>query len=85
MKFTRGAVTFAAFAGLAAANATCKSIPGDSRWPSPAAWQSLNKTINGHLIATVPLPSVCHVRPFGDYSVDECAEIKTEWLEAETL
>ncbi|ORY57253.1 uncharacterized protein BCR38DRAFT_461393 [Pseudomassariella vexata] len=34
-------------------------LPGDAAWPKAADWASLNKTINGHLIASVPLPNMC--------------------------
>lgn len=67
------------------ANTSCKSIPGDAAWPSTHAWNALNKTIHGRLLATVPLPSVCHFEPFGTYNDDACRAMKTAWLKDTTL
>lgn len=67
------------------ANSSCKSIPGDAAWPSSKVWNALNETVNGRLIATVPLPSVCHSKPFGTYNEDACTAIKTAWLNDQTL
>ncbi|KAF2177963.1 putative FAD-dependent isoamyl alcohol oxidase [Zopfia rhizophila CBS 207.26] len=67
------------------ANTSCKSIPGDAAWPSTDVWNALNETVNGRLIATVPLPSVCHLEPFGTYNEDACTAIKTAWLDDQTF
>jgi hypothetical protein len=67
------------------ANTSCKSIPGDAAWPSTDVWNALNETVNGRLIATVPLPSVCHLEPFGTYNEDACIAMKTAWLDDQTL
>lgn len=66
-------------------NASCKAIPGDAGWPSTDAWNALNRTVYGRLIATVPLPSVCHFEPFGTYNEDACTAMKTAWLEDQTF
>ncbi|KAL4923302.1 FAD-dependent oxidoreductase [Aspergillus undulatus] len=72
--------------GLVARQSTsCKVLPEDAAWPSTDAWNTFNRTVNGRLIATVPLPSVCHQAPFGIYNEDACAAIKTEWLEDTTF
>jgi hypothetical protein len=64
---------------------SCKSIPGDAGWPSAEKWNALNKTVGGRLIATVPLPSVCHLQPFGTFDEEKCAAMKTAWLSDPTL
>ncbi|KAJ4303025.1 hypothetical protein N0V90_001916 [Kalmusia sp. IMI 367209] len=64
---------------------TCRPIPGDAAWPTSSKWNALNKTISGRLIATVPLPSVCHSMPFGTYNADACTAIKTAWLDDQTF
>lgn len=64
---------------------TCKSVPGDAAWPSSVTWKALNETVHGRLIATVPLPSVCHLKPFGTYNEDACTAMKTAWLDDQTL
>lgn len=66
-------------------NARCKAIPGDVGWPSTEAWNALNRTVYGRLIATVPLPSVCHLEPFGTYNEDACTAMKTAWLKDQTF
>lgn len=47
----------------------CRSIPGDDGWPSESDWSGLNQTVNGNLIATVPIAAVCH-RIVADKSAD---------------
>lgn len=37
----------------------CKVTPHDESWPSDSDWQSLNITINGSLLRTVPAASAC--------------------------
>lgn len=65
------------------ASSSCRSIPGDAAWPSTEKWDALNKTVNGRLIATVPIPSVCHLKPFGNYNEDSCAAVQKAWLNDE--
>lgn len=38
----------------------CRAIPGDRAWPSGKAWASLNHTLSGQLIKSVPPGGVCH-------------------------
>lgn len=56
---------------------TCKCFPGDACYPTAAEWSSLNNTVQGRLIATVPLGSPCH-DPY--YDETECAYLQDEWL-----
>jgi hypothetical protein len=45
---------------------SCKSTPLDSSWPSETDWMTLNSTINGSLLRTVPAASACWSKnPFG--------------------
>lgn len=57
-------------------SSSCRTMPGDASWPNSQAWAKLNSTINGRLIATVPLASVCH-----DPNYDEaaCAALAATW------
>ncbi|KAL6898909.1 hypothetical protein GGI43DRAFT_72493 [Trichoderma evansii] len=72
----------AGFAGLAHAapatsSSSCKCFPGDACWPSTSDWAAFNKTVDGRLIATVPLGSPCH----GDsYNATECQFLQDNWL-----
>nr|UYO77191.1 FAD-dependent isoamyl alcohol dehydrogenase [Trichoderma balearicum] len=58
---------------------TCRVLPGDAAWPSAHDWAALNRTINGHLIATIPEASVCHNSPFKDYNATACALLQSSW------
>ncbi|KAI1088289.1 FAD-binding domain-containing protein [Rostrohypoxylon terebratum] len=55
----------------------CRYLPGDANWPSQDEWTTLNDTVGGRLIATVPLGSPCH-----DPTYDEelCTSLKERWL-----
>ncbi|KAL6705437.1 hypothetical protein ACN47E_006702 [Coniothyrium glycines] len=54
----------------------CYLLPSDSDWPSQDVWNRLNTTVNGKLVATVPIGSPCH-----DPTYDEaaCNSLKTQW------
>ncbi|MCJ1395132.1 hypothetical protein MMC18_008013 [Xylographa bjoerkii] len=62
-------------------NNSCRVLPGDPTWPSTTQWANLNKTVNGHLIASVPESSVCHNSPFNDYNAAACAVLQSTWNE----
>lgn len=73
-----------AAAVAAAANSTgsqCYVLPSDSDWPSTSTWDSLNTTVNGRLIATVPIGSPCH-EP--NYDAAACAALQDDWTVAST-
>ncbi|KAK6213639.1 fad binding domain-containing protein [Colletotrichum tabaci] len=73
-----GAVGSASAASLP--SPSCKYLPGDPGWPSADAWAQLNRTVDGRLVATVPLGSACH----GDgYNATECARLQDAWLYSE--
>lgn len=55
----------------------CKAFPGDKTWPSVAEWATLNETVGGKLVKTVPLGSPCHDP---DYDEALCEELKEEWI-----
>jgi hypothetical protein len=57
--------------------ANCKCFPGDPCWPSDSEWDRLNSTVDGRLIATVPLGSPCHDPSF---NAEECKHLQSEWL-----
>ncbi|KAK4243385.1 hypothetical protein C7999DRAFT_18256 [Corynascus novoguineensis] len=57
----------------------CRALPGDLEWPSPDQWLLLNETVNGRLIASVPLGSVCHDAPFDRYDAAACARLQNSW------
>ncbi|OQE16278.1 hypothetical protein PENFLA_c028G01910 [Penicillium flavigenum] len=70
--------TLASFVALAAPAiaSDCHCLPSDSCWPAPSAWASLNSTVGGRLVATVPIGSPCH-EP--NYDAAACAALKANW------
>ncbi|SPJ76039.1 probable isoamyl alcohol oxidase [Fusarium torulosum] len=58
-------------------NADCKCFPGDPCWPTVSEWGRLNSTVDGRLVATVPLGSPCHDPSF---NAEECKHLQSEWL-----
>lgn len=60
-------------------SAECKCFPGDNCWPSASEWSALNATVEGRLIATVPLGSPCHDP---GYDEEQCAYLQEEWTYA---
>ncbi|RGP69685.1 putative isoamyl alcohol oxidase [Fusarium sporotrichioides] len=54
----------------------CRCLPSDDCWPSDEVWTKFNSTVNGALIATVPLGSPCH-EP--NYDEEACAAVKADW------
>ncbi|RAL62696.1 hypothetical protein DID88_004539 [Monilinia fructigena] len=67
---------FCAISAQKARKSTCKALPGDRSWPSTAEWNSLNHTVDGRLIATVPIASPCHDP---NYDSAECAYLQANW------
>ena len=64
---------------LTTANARkCKAVPGTPSWPSDSAWTTLNNTISGALIKSVPPGGVCHPgQP--NYNNNSCAAVAELW------
>lgn len=54
----------------------CKTFPGDGAWPSKSEWNSLNETVGGRLVATVPLGAPCHGSSFDNAT---CESLKDQW------
>lgn len=74
----------AALTSLAAAansSSSCYVLPSDFDWPSTSAWASLNTTVDGRLIATVPIGSPCHDP---NYDAAACAVLQNNWTVAST-
>ena len=59
---------------------TCRCFLGDDCWPSPDTWSTLNDSIHGNLVATVPLGAPCH-DPL--YNAAVCKSLQQNWLEPE--
>ncbi|KAK8018987.1 FAD binding domain-containing protein [Apiospora marii] len=68
--------------------ADCLSIPGDASWPSPDVWQQLNRTVDGKLLATIPIAAVCHRTLFGQsnrlFDQAACDVLRDNWNFPET-
>lgn len=61
---------------LAASNSSCKCFPGDSCWPSDETWATLNTTVGGRLIKTIPLARSCHDPTFDNAT---CTTLQDGW------
>ena len=66
----------------------CRVIPSDPQWPSPQQWAELNKTVNGRLVATIPIGAPCYKSTYdvitGQYDLSTyneaaCAKVKAGW------
>lgn len=67
-----------------AGNTFCRNIPGDPGWPSSTDWETLNQTVGGRLVATIPLASVCHQQPFDNFNQEECEALQSGWVDVQT-
>ncbi|KAK3984439.1 isoamyl alcohol oxidase [Cladorrhinum sp. PSN332] len=62
----------------------CRSFPGDRSWPTAQDWETLNNTVGGRLIATIPIGAVCHdTFPGINYDAEKCAEVRDLWPKPE--
>jgi hypothetical protein len=61
---------------LARDEADYRYIPGDPGWPGASAWNALNATVSGRLIATTPLAAPCHDP---HYNATACALLRAQW------
>lgn len=60
---------------------SCKCFPGDACWPSTGDWNTLNQTVGGRLIATVPLAQACHDP---NYDPARCQALRDGWQDPST-
>lgn len=67
----------------AAPAAPCRCFPDDACWPNEKAWAELNSTVDGRLIATVPLATLCHGGA-STYSEQDCADLREAWFKPDT-
>lgn len=63
--------------------ASCKCFPGEACWPSQQDWASFNQSVDGRLIATVPIGSVCHGND-ATYDAGACTKLQADWHNPET-
>ncbi|KAI0095757.1 putative alcohol oxidase [Nemania sp. FL0031] len=60
---------------------SCRCFPGDTCWPAKSAWDDFNKTVNGRLVATIPLGAVCHGLT---YNQNACGNLTAVWHNPDT-
>ncbi|KAL2173111.1 uncharacterized protein P884DRAFT_252640 [Thermothelomyces heterothallicus CBS 202.75] len=60
---------------------SCKTYPGDWKWPSRLTWSVFNLLTGGALIETVPIGAVCYPNS-GVYNAAKCADIIEHWQES---
>ncbi|CAI7626400.1 unnamed protein product [Penicillium bialowiezense] len=56
--------------------------PSDPCWPTTEAWSSLNETVSGRLIKTVPPGSVCY-KSEPNYNKSSCEYLLENWVNSE--
>lgn len=59
-------------------NITCKTTPNEPAWPSLSQWASLNQSLSGCLLHSLPPAAACHPS-FPNFSNDTCAQIADQW------
>lgn len=59
----------------------CKAVPGTTGWPPASAWDALNSTLSGNLIAPVPPGAVCHPNQ-PSYNNATCAVVAELWTKS---
>lgn len=64
-------------AATASSPGKCRCFPGDTCWPSIADWSAFNATIDGGLIAIIPLAQPCHDPK---YNATTCNNLRDNWL-----
>ncbi|KAL2069919.1 hypothetical protein VTL71DRAFT_14598 [Oculimacula yallundae] len=63
-------------ASPASHSAPCRNIPGDDGWPAITTWDTLNSTVRGRLIKTIPIAHACHDPT---YENSTCQILKEQW------
>ncbi|KAM0815868.1 putative FAD-binding PCMH-type domain-containing protein [Seiridium cardinale] len=76
MRPSTAVLTAAPLFAMGAQASACYCMPGDSCWPSATTWSQLNTTVEGRLIATVPIGSPCHDP---NYDAAACAALQGNW------
>lgn len=60
----------------AAGGSNCRVLPGDGDWPSTNDWDQLNRTVDGRLVATIPVGTPCHDP---NYDAGACSQLQAAW------
>lgn len=63
-----------------ASNQDCRCFPGEECWPSTDVWDQFNQTVDGRLLATVPLATPCHAP---NYDAAACDKLRNRWIDPE--
>ncbi|KAI1395670.1 FAD binding domain protein [Hypoxylon fuscum] len=64
---------------MVANTSRCRCFPGDACWPNEETWGDFNVTLDGRLVGTVPIASVCHYSMFMPYDAEACARLQLDW------
>ncbi|KAF9262226.1 FAD-binding domain-containing protein [Marasmius fiardii PR-910] len=70
------AASFIAHAVVGQTLPLCRILPGDSSWPTQDVWDAFNNSIDGRVIKTVPIGSVCHDP---SYDEEQCNVVRSNW------
>ncbi|KXS93760.1 hypothetical protein AC579_6005 [Pseudocercospora musae] len=55
----------------------CRCIPEQPCWPSAVEWEAFNRTVNGRLLANIPVAISCYKGPL--QNAPECASISKQY------
>lgn len=66
----------AALTPVSGTSLNCRVFPGDDQWPTTKDWNTLNKTVSGRLVATVPIAAQCH---YPNYNQEACKYVQDNW------
>lgn len=77
MKSVARAALVLAGCAVRAGSSQCLALPGDPNWPNATSWANLNRTVEGRLVATIPVGSVCH-EP--NYDPVACTLLQQKWM-----
>lgn len=58
-------------------SAQCLCLPGEPCWPAPATWSTLNTTVGGALVQTIPIGNPCHDP---NYDAAACTALQQNWF-----
>lgn len=76
MRFPVFLYMFATMSPAISSSRSCYCFPNEACWPAQSAWDTLNTTVGGRLIATIPIGAPCH-DPL--YNATECALLRDLW------
>ncbi|KAH6717441.1 putative isoamyl alcohol oxidase [Leptodontidium sp. MPI-SDFR-AT-0119] len=77
MRYTAVVAALASVQSFVSVGASrCHCLPGETCWPAASQWSALNATVDGRLLATVPIGTPCHDPNYNEIA---CAALQSNW------